>query len=105
MSSTLIINENTYTLTQFATSTVSGADALVLTIDLTDVDLDTLFADFNAKDEAITIDDTAYEGYVNFEKMIVTDKAEITLRQNTSEEIIKNLETEVSELQLALASL
>lgn len=102
--SQIIINDNTYDDVLFETSTIDDADALVITIPL-GYDLDTIKEDFSALDNAITIDDGIYEGYVVFVSMEVTESVKVEIRKKTTSERLDEQDEQITELQEALAEL
>lgn len=102
--SQIIINGNTYEDVLFETSKIEDADALIITLPLGS-DLDTIMEDFSALDNAITIDDGIYEGYVVFVSMEVKETVKVTIRKKTTAERLDDQDAQITELQEALAEL
>ena len=71
-----------------------------------DLDLDEVAADFSAADNHITIDDVVYTGYVMFKSLAYDlNQVVILLAQRSVQEQLDEGQTEIAELQDAVAEI
>lgn len=102
--SVVTIGSTSYSDVEFSTTTLSGAAALIIEIPYSGVDMDEIASVFASLPSTITIDDDTYTGYTVYVGMTYDgDTVKTTIRQLTEREQIAELESQILELQAALA--
>ena len=98
------VNIKNLTLTDV---TVTKTDSTItMSFPYEDIDIDDTLAVFQSLPNTITIDDVEYSGYTVFKSMSYDgDAVLITISKVSQAEMITDLQSQIEELQLALAEL